>query len=73
MKTANKVITGNKYFPIQYVNADTGELIMGFDKKKNFYKLVNTEKVEIYNERTMKMEVFTTRFIQIKATQLNLF
>ena len=73
MKTANKVIIGNKYFPIQYVNVDTGELILGFDKKNNFYKLVNTEQVEIYNERTMKMEIFTTRFIQIKATQLNLF
>ena len=69
----NKVITGNKYFPIQYVNVDTGELIIGFNKKNNFYKLINTEQVEIYNERTMKMEVFTTRFIQIKATQLNLF
>ena len=73
MKTANKLITGNKYFPIQYVNADTGELIRGFDKNNNFYKLINTETVEIYNEKTMKLEVFTTRIIQIKATQLNLF
>lgn len=69
----NKVITGIKYFPIQYVNVDTGELVSGFEKKHNFYKLINTEIIEIYNELSMKMEIFTTRFVQIKATQLNLF